>query len=133
MISVAITDLPGSSAIFDRSFITYSNQAKTDLLGVYSTILETHGAVSEQTAKAMAEGAMRQAISDIAVSVTGIAGPGGGSAEKPVGLVYIGVCIKDRHPIAFRHEFKGTRAEIRQQSVQAAFLHMLELMGEPIA
>ncbi len=133
MISAAITDLPGSSDIFDRGFITYSNQAKTDLLGVYSTILETHGAVSEQTAKAMAEGAMRQAISDIAVSVTGIAGPGGGSPEKPVGLVFIGVCIKDRHPIAFRHEFKGTRAEIREQTVQTAFARMLELMGEPIA
>lgn len=129
MICAAITDLPGSSEIFDRGFITYSNQAKTDLLGVYNSILEAHGAVSEQTAKAMAEGALRQAAANIAIAVTGIAGPTGGTPTKPVGLVYIGICIQGRHPLAFRHLFSGDRAAIRRQSMDAAFTHILDLIG----
>lgn len=128
LISAAMTDLAGSSEIFDRGFITYSNQSKTDLLGVYSSILEAHGAVSEQTAKAMIEGALRQTPANVAVAVTGIAGPGGGSAEKPVGLVYIGVGIKGQPAHAFKHIFAGDRPSVRAQSVEAALTHILDLI-----
>lgn len=128
LISAAITDLPGSSEVFDRGFITYSNQSKTDLLGVYASILDAHGAVSEQTAKAMIEGALRQTPAHVAVAVTGIAGPGGGSAEKPVGLVYIGVGIKGQPAQAFKHIFSGDRSAVRQQSVEAALTHTLDLI-----
>lgn len=129
MICAAITDIPGSSEIFDRGFITYSNQAKTDLLGVYNTILETHGAVSEPTVKAMVAGALRQTPANIAVAVSGIAGPGGGTPDKPVGLVYIGVGLKDQTPQVFRHIFAGDRTAVRQQSVDAALTHILEILG----
>lgn len=128
MISAAMTDLAGSSEIFDRGFVTYSNQAKTDLLGVYATTLEAFGAVSEQTAIAMVEGALRQTPADVAVAVTGIAGPSGGSPEKPVGLVYIGVALKDKKPQAFKHNFPGDRAAVRQQTVNAALTHILDLI-----
>lgn len=128
LISASITDLAGSSEVFDRGFITYSNQSKIDLLGVYSTILDAHGAVSEQTAKAMIEGALRQTPADIAVAVTGIAGPGGGTPEKPVGLVYIGIGKKGQPAQAFKHVFSGDRASIRQQSVDAALTHILDLI-----
>jgi nicotinamide-nucleotide amidase len=133
MICAAITDLPGSSEIFDRGFITYSNQAKIDLLGVYRSILEAYGAVSEQTVSAMAEGALRQTPADVAVAVTGVAGPGGGSEEKPVGLVYIGISIRGRSSQAFRHIFSGDRKSIRQQSTDAAFMHILDLIGSSYA
>jgi nicotinamide-nucleotide amidase len=133
LISAAITDLAGSSEIFDRGFITYSNQSKIDLLGVYATTLEAFGAVSEQTAIAMVEGALRQTPADIAVSVTGVAGPGGGSPEKPVGLVYIGVGLKGQKAKAYKHNFSGDRASVRQQSVSAALTHILDLLKADIA
>lgn len=129
MICAAITDLAGSSDVFDRGYITYSNQAKIDLLGVYKPIIEGHGAVSDHTAHAMVGGALKQTDATIAVAVTGIAGPGGGSAEKPVGLVYIGVGIKGQPAQTFRHVFYGDRAAVRKQSVESAFTHMLEVMG----
>jgi nicotinamide-nucleotide amidase len=88
MVAAAITDIAGSSEVFDRGFVTYSNQAKMDLLGVPREMLETCGAVSEQVARAMAEGALRNSTAAIAVAITGIAGPGGGSIDKPVGLVH---------------------------------------------
>ena len=91
LVAKMITDVSGSSAVFEYGVVTYSNRAKTDLLGVSETTLATFGAVSEETAKEMALGALKLSGADIAVSVTGIAGPGGGSTEKPVGLVYIGV------------------------------------------
>lgn len=95
LVGAALTEIPGSSAVYDRGFITYSNAAKSALLGVEEAILREHGAVSKAVALAMAEGARRASDTDIAVSVTGIAGPGGGSAEKPVGLVHFGLALPD--------------------------------------
>ena len=97
MIAAAITDIPGSSDVFDRGFVTYSNSAKSDMLGVPADLIAQHGAVSKEVARAMAEGAIRHSIADIAVSVTGVAGPGGGSATKPVGTVHF--CIVTRHAL----------------------------------
>ncbi len=88
LVAAALTAVPGSSAVLDRGFVTYSNRAKVEMLGVADSVLCAHGAVSRQTAVAMVQGAVTRAAVDIAVSVTGIAGPGGGSAEKPVGLVH---------------------------------------------
>jgi len=118
MIAAAITNLSGSSSIFDRGFVTYSNEAKMDSLGVNVETLEKYGAVSEQTAKEMAEGALKNSNATIAISVTGIAGPTGGSKEKPVGLVYIGLCKQDELPIAIKNIFDGNRSEVRQQTVE---------------
>lgn len=91
----ALTSAAGTSAVYDRGFITYSNAAKTALLGVPAELIEAHGAVSEETARAMAVGARDRAGADIAVSVTGVAGPGGGSEAKPVGLVHFGLALAD--------------------------------------
>lgn len=88
MVAAAITDIAGSSDVFDRGFVTYSNSAKTEMLGVPAGLIERHGAVSEEVARAMAAGALVNSRADVSVSVTGIAGPSGGSAEKPVGLVH---------------------------------------------
>jgi len=130
MIAVAVTDIPGSSRIFDRGFVTYSNEAKMDILKVPPDILEDHGAVSAETAKAMAEGALRQStMSHISVAVTGIAGPDGGTAVKPVGLVYIAVGQAGADTIVYRHEFKGDRDMVRKQTVESAFKHLLEVLS----
>lgn len=129
MIAAAMTDRSGSSAIFDRGFITYSNQSKSDLLGVNVQTLEIFGAVSESTAKEMAEGALRNSQAEIAVSVTGIAGPTGGTDEKPVGLVYIGIAIKDKSAHVTKNLFEGDRTTIRQATVEKA----LELLIEKLS
>ncbi len=120
LIAKLITDLAGSSDIFERGFVTYSNQAKMDLLGVPENILNEYGAVSEQTALHMAVGALKNSRADIAISVTGIAGPGGGTDEKPVGLVYIGYARKGNNAFASEHHFKGDRTNIREQTAIAA-------------
>ncbi len=120
LIAAHITERAGSSAIFDRGFVTYSNEAKADMLGVSLASLEEHGAVSQTVAEEMASGAIRNSNADIAVSVTGIAGPSGGSAEKPVGLVYIGIARRGEPASAQRHIFKGSRDEVRAQSVRTA-------------
>jgi nicotinamide-nucleotide amidase len=91
MIVAALTDIAGSSAVVDRGFVTYSNEAKMDMLGVSRDTLATHGAVSRETVLEMAEGALRQSRAGVTIAVTGIAGPDGGSAEKPVGLVWFGI------------------------------------------
>ena len=90
MIAAACTDLAGSSQWFDRGFVTYSNEAKTEMLGVPAELIAKHGAVSEEVVRAMAEGAIRHSRAQVSIAVTGIAGPGGGSAEKPVGTVWVG-------------------------------------------
>lgn len=95
LIAGALTDIEGSSAVVDRGFVTYSNQAKIDMLGVSAETLDTCGAVSKDTAIEMVSGALRKSASSVAVAVTGIAGPGGGSAEKPVGLVHVAVASRD--------------------------------------
>lgn len=127
MISAAFTDLSGSSDIFDRGFVTYSNEAKMAMLGVSPATLEAHGAVSEQTAREMCEGALKNSLADVTISVTGIAGPSGGTPDKPVGLVYIGVANKQRSEV-FHHIFKGDRREVRGQTVDAALKHLGEFL-----
>ena len=94
LIAGLLTEIAGSSDVFERGFVTYSNAAKMQLLGVPKGMLQTHGAVSEETAAAMAKGALAASLADIAVAVTGVAGPGGGTAEKPVGLVHFGLARK---------------------------------------
>ncbi len=130
MISAAITDIAGSSDIFDRGFITYSNEAKIKMLGVSPATLETYGAVSEQTAGEMVIGALKYSLADVAISVTGIAGPSGGTADKPVGLVYIGVTNTQETKV-FKHLFTGNRSEIRQQTVESALRHLNDLILLP--
>lgn len=117
MIAAAITDIAGSSDVFDRGFVTYSNQAKIDMLGVNQKTLEQFGAVSEQTCREMVIGALKNSQANIAIATTGIAGPSGGSAEKPVGLVYIGVGTSERIRVTKFH-FTSTRADIRKQIVE---------------
>lgn len=121
MIAAAITDIAGSSDVFDCGFITYSNEAKMEMLGVSPQTLQTHGAVSRETALEMASGALEKSQAGIALAVTGIAGPGGGSAEKPVGLVWFGVAVKGQPVVAQSHIFddKG-RAFIRAETVRTA-------------
>ena len=113
MVAAALTDLAGSSSIFERGFVTYSNDAKQELLSVSPSTLEQHGAVSEETAQQMAEGALNNSHADIAVSITGIAGPDGGSDEKPVGTVCFGLAIKDGDTSTVTERFSGSRGEIR--------------------
>ncbi len=127
MIATALTSRAGSSAIFERGFVTYSNESKAELLGVPDTTLEKYGAVSAETALAMARGALKHSRAGIAVAVTGIAGPGGGTAEKPVGLVYIGFDLRGGDVAhSAEHRFSGDRDSIRRQATEAALQHLLK-------
>lgn len=119
MIASKLVNVPGASEVFNEGFITYSNKAKRKILDVSKNTLKKYGAVSEQTVKEMAIGGVFAADSDACIAVTGIAGPDGGTEEKPVGLVYIGCCIKDEVTVKECH-FHGTRMEIREQSANAA-------------
>ena len=118
LLSAAITDIAGASAYFERGFITYSNQAKHELLGVPLHTLDTYGAVSAQAAAAMVQGVLAHSHADIALSITGIAGPHGGSADKPVGLVFFGLASKDGFCDTKQQIFSGDRGAIRQQAVE---------------
>jgi nicotinamide-nucleotide amidase len=126
-IGEAITAVAGSSEWFERGFITYSNAAKQEMLDVRPATLEMHGAVSEQTVSEMAAGALRHSRASIAVSVSGVAGPGGGTATKPVGMVCIGWCVRDCAPFAVTHQFSGDREAVRRQSVVVALEGVLRL------
>ena len=130
MIAAALTDIAGSSAVFERGFVTYSNAAKTELLGVAPALTGPGGpgAVSEPVARAMAEGALHHSRADIAVSVTGIAGPGGSTPEKPIGLVYFGWSTRDSQGGADHRIFPGDRAAVRL----AATRHALHLLAREI-
>ena len=128
MFGAAITDIPGVSAVFDRSVVTYSNQAKIDELGVKPETLEKYGAVSEQTALEMAEGVRRKSGTDIGISVTGIAGPDGGTAEKPVGLVYIGLSTGDRCGGKLICRKIDRRLVDRQRNRRHALLSMVDMI-----
>jgi nicotinamide-nucleotide amidase len=130
LIAGAITEIAGSSAIFDRGFVTYSNEAKRQMLGVSAGTLEAHGAVSRPTATEMAEGALANSAAEIAVAVTGIAGPGGGSEEKPVGLVHLAVARKG-HATLHREMRYGDigRGAVRLATVRTA----LEMLAEASA
>jgi nicotinamide-nucleotide amidase len=125
MIAAAITDIAGSSAVFDRGFVTYSNEAKTEMLGVAPELIAQHGAVSEEVARAMALGALARSKADVAVSVTGIAGPGGGTAEKPVGTVWFGLAVRGGDVLTEGQLFAGDRAGVRIASVN----HALKLLS----
>jgi len=127
LIAGALTAIPGSSDVFDRGAVVYSNQAKIDMLGVPADLLKQHGAVSAEVARAMAEGALANSTADIAVSCTGIAGPGGGSAEKPVGLVYLAASRKNRATRHIECRFgEISRDEIRMRTVAAGLQLLLE-------
>ena len=121
LIAAALTARAGSSDVLECGFVTYSNAAKSRMLGLPAALIAAEGAVSEAVAKAMAEGALRHSSADIAISVTGIAGPGGGSAAKPVGLVYIGRARRNGETAVQRHIFSGDRTAIRHQTVLASF------------
>ena len=120
LIAGLLTEIAGSSDVVDRGFVTYSNQAKCDLLGVSIEMLIDHGAVSEEVARAMAEGAVKHSSADLAVSVTGIAGPGGGTKAKPVGLVHLACSRKGHETLHERHVFTGDRSAVRMSAVKAA-------------
>jgi nicotinamide-nucleotide amidase len=121
LIAAALTSIAGSSDVVDRGFVTYSNEAKNQMIGVPMPLIETHGAVSQQVAGAMANGALARSRAAIAVSVTGVAGPGGGSAEKPVGLVCFGLARTGAPALTEQHVFPGDRTAIRAATVAHAF------------
>ena len=125
LIAAACTSLAGSSDWFERGFVTYSNEAKTDMLGVPAALIAAHGAVSAEVAYAMAEGALARSRASFAVSVTGIAGPGGGSIAKPVGTVWIGVAAAREKAVATLLQATGDRAAIREASVLRALALLL--------
>lgn len=129
MIAAAMTDRSGSSSVYERGYVTYSNESKIEELGVKSETIETHGAVSAQTAIEMAQGALKNSHADIALSVTGIAGPNGGTDEKPVGLVYIGIAQPNKEPESIKNIFDGDRASIRQATVEKALELLIERIG----
>lgn len=127
-IAKLMTDLAGSSQVFDRGFVTYSNAAKQDMLGVTSMTLERHGAVSEQTVIEMAEGALENSLATVSISVSGIAGPTGGTPKRPVGTVWFGWAISGETTETLRTVFNGDRDAIRQQAVATCLLRLIELL-----
>ena len=131
LVAGAITAIAGSSGWFDRGFVTYTNAAKTEILGVDPAALERNGAVSEATAIAMAEGALRASRADVAVAVTGIAGPAGGTSAKPVGTVCFAWARRGGLATAATRHFSGTRDDVREASVIFALQGLMEKAGPP--
>jgi nicotinamide-nucleotide amidase len=131
LIAAALTEIPGSSDVVERGFVTYSNEAKEQLLAVSPALIRAFGAVSEPVARAMAEGALQRSLADMAVSVTGVAGPGGGSVEKPVGLVHFGLARKGRATQTSYRMFGGDRAAVRRQAVEYALQLLLDGASQP--
>jgi len=130
LVAAALTNIAGSSAVIDRGFVTYTNEAKQQMIGVPAATIERHGAVSRETAEAMAKGALAHAAADLAVSVTGIAGPGGATPGKPVGLVHFAAASRDGGLIAEECRFGDIgRTEVRRQSVLQA-IAMLTALAE---
>ena len=126
LVAGAITSIPGSSGWFQRGFVTYSNEAKTEMLGVPTDTLARHGAVSEETARSMAEGALRASRADFAVAVTGIAGPDGGTAAKPVGMVCFGWAARDVPATSITKRLPGDRTAVRRASVIVALQGLMD-------
>lgn len=124
-----ITSVAGSSEWFERGFVAYTNLAKREMLGVKTAILSRHGAVSEQTARAMAEGALTHSHAQVALAITGIAGPSGGTPEKPVGTVCFDWAGKKRETRSIRQVFSGDREGVRKQAVSAALQGLLEYLN----
>jgi nicotinamide-nucleotide amidase len=130
LVAGALTDIAGSSDVVDRGFVTYSNEAKQAMLGVPASTLKRYGAVSAQTARAMAAGALKNSLADVTVAITGIAGPGGGSKAKPVGLVHFAVARRDgRAESVVKHYGNIGRARVRERSVVQA-LTLLEKLAK---
>lgn len=129
LISAACTDLAGSSNWFERGFVSYSNEAKTELLGVAAALIATHGAVSEEVARAMVQGAITHSRAQVAVAVTGVAGPTGGSRAKPVGTVWFGFMVDGRLSSEMKL-FAGDRAAVRAATVQHALQRLLQLLAD---
>ncbi|GAA0578934.1 CinA family protein [Rhizomicrobium electricum] len=129
LIAGLLTEIPGSSDVVERGFVTYSNEAKADLLGIPMALIQANGAVSEPVARAMAEGAVRHSLAQLAVSVTGIAGPGGGTADKPVGLVHTAVALEGGPTLHEEHRFGDIgRGMVRLKTVEAALRLLLKLL-----
>ena len=128
LISAACTDLAGSSNWFERGFVSYSNEAKCELLGVDAALIAAHGAVSEEVVRAMAAGAIARSRAQVAVAVTGVAGPTGGSRAKPVGTVWFGFMLGGRLSSEVQH-FGGDRAAVRLATVQHALQRLVQLLG----
>lgn len=129
LIAGLLTEIAGSSDVFERGFVTYSNQAKQEIIGVPQALLIRHGAVSEDVARAMAQGALSHSLADLAVAVTGVAGPGGGSAEKPVGLVHIAAARKGGETLHRECRFGDIgRGAVRIRSVETALEMLTELI-----
>ena len=129
LVAAALTAIAGSSAVVERGFVTYSNAAKSEMLGVPAALIEHHGAVSEAVARAMAEGALTHSRADLAVAITGIAGPGGGSVEKPVGTVHFAVAVRGAPTRAHQDCFAGDRDAVR---LAAALTALNLLLGPPL-
>lgn len=129
LVAGALTSVSGSSDVLDRGFVTYSNEAKNELVGVPMALIDAHGAVSAEVAEAMARGGVARSNAQIAVSITGVAGPGGGTATKPVGLVHFG-CFRKGGPIALHHEiYPGDRDAVRAASIQQALAMIHQAAG----
>ncbi|SJM94444.1 CinA family protein [Crenothrix polyspora] len=125
LISATLTDVAGSSAWFDRGFVTYSNQAKMDMLGVKPETLQHYGAVSAETVTEMVAGVLAHSSADCAIAVTGIAGPGGGTAEKPVGTVFVAWQWRGEKVLVMRKQFVGNRQSVRRQTQRVALMTFL--------
>lgn len=125
----AITAVPGSSVWYERGFITYSDAAKREMLGVRLEVLAQYGAVSESTVRLMAEGALTHSHADVALAITGVAGPGGGSEDKPVGTVWFAWASRKRPTQAVRHQLEGDREAVRCQSVATALRGLLDFIA----
>ena len=130
LVAAACTSLAGSSQWFERGVVSYSNLAKHELLGVEEALIAQHGAVSEPVARAMAEGALAHSRAQLSVAVTGVAGPSGGSADKPVGTVWFGWCV-DGQTFAERQHFDGDRAAVRAQTVAHALARLVQRLQGP--
>lgn len=128
LLGATITHKSGASGFFERGFITYSNESKTELLGVPTETIETHGAVSSETAEAMASGVLENSRADLAVSITGVAGPDGGTDEKPVGRVYFGFGLRGGSIGSLASNFEGERAKIQTQATITALKHLISVL-----
>ena len=129
-VAQAITDVAGSSAWFERGFVTYSNLSKQQMLGVRESTLRQHGAVSEMTVREMVAGALQHSAAQVALAVSGIAGPDGGTAEKPVGTVWFAWGLKNGETHAQRHHLDGNRAKVRGQAVKIALQGVINLLNK---
>ncbi|MCB9948768.1 MAG: CinA family protein [Rhodospirillaceae bacterium] len=130
LIAACLTNVPGSSEVVDRGFVTYSNDAKMDMLGVPAGMIAQYGAVSAEVASAMAAGALAASQARIAVAATGVAGPGGGTPDKPVGLVFIGIAATGRPAVAHRHQLPGDRQAVRLATVDRSLRHLMAAIDQ---